>query len=864
MTPLSQTKQCVFVTFYSFKGGVGRSMALLNVASILAGRGRRVLMIDFDLEAPGITLLQEKQSTGEPTIWKAGLVELVEDFVKSPHESALVDQKNSIRLQDEYITSIAIPEKLKRSENGYLHMMPCGRLDNTYEKRLYNIKFDKLYEEGIGLPLFKHFKNVIKNSGLYDYVLVDSRTGLSDEGSICTRDLADYLVVIMGLNRQNVEGTARVLRQLKEGGWKGGRVICVASPMPVHYEELRNSRMEAARQAIEHSGLNVKLDLHIPYHPRLALDEDLLIYDWSQTDLFSAYEALQSAVRSLAKDTQETWVENVVNEINQSRAGEAVHWLREILVESPDTANNLLAIITNAQQNRFPKQIDLASLFSFWLEFADNKALVYQRYGQSLIAQSKYEEAIQQLNQALNIANHQQDIDQERTIRTVLGEAYYHIGKLDESLQEFHRSLGNEQNAQNSYIQFWIGQVHQARGNYELALETYQKALEAQEAIGNQRGAAATRTSIGQIHQARGNYELALEAHQKAFEVQEAIGDQQNAAATRGSIGQIHQARGNYELALEAYQKALEVQEAIGDQRGAAVARSSIGDVHQARGNYELALEAHQKALEVQEAIGDQRGAAATRGSIGDVHQARGNYELALEAYQKVLEVQEAIGDQRGAAATRTSIGQIHQARGNYELALETYQKVLEVQEAIGGQRGAAVARGSIGQIHQARGNYELALEAHQKALEVLEAIGDQQNAAATLSEIGNVEITTGEIDSGIQKLEMAIHIFIEIGAKPSEIETHTDYAKALFKLGKTSEAIKYLNNHWQLIEQFALGDLRANAFAIRAKIKEKLGDIAGSQEDAEVAASFYREQNVHTELAKEMAEILSTVSSKS
>jgi len=43
------------VTFYSFKGGVGRSMALLNLAYALALRGRSVLLLDMDLEAPGLS-----------------------------------------------------------------------------------------------------------------------------------------------------------------------------------------------------------------------------------------------------------------------------------------------------------------------------------------------------------------------------------------------------------------------------------------------------------------------------------------------------------------------------------------------------------------------------------------------------------------------------------------------------------------------------------------------------------------------------------------------------------------------------------------------------------------------------------------
>ena len=42
------------VTFYSFKGGTGRTMALANVAWILAANGKRVLVADWDLESPGL------------------------------------------------------------------------------------------------------------------------------------------------------------------------------------------------------------------------------------------------------------------------------------------------------------------------------------------------------------------------------------------------------------------------------------------------------------------------------------------------------------------------------------------------------------------------------------------------------------------------------------------------------------------------------------------------------------------------------------------------------------------------------------------------------------------------------------------
>jgi len=42
------------VTFYSYKGGTGRTMSLANVAWILAANGKRVLVVDWDLESPGL------------------------------------------------------------------------------------------------------------------------------------------------------------------------------------------------------------------------------------------------------------------------------------------------------------------------------------------------------------------------------------------------------------------------------------------------------------------------------------------------------------------------------------------------------------------------------------------------------------------------------------------------------------------------------------------------------------------------------------------------------------------------------------------------------------------------------------------
>src|SRR5688572_14491351 len=67
------------VTFYSYKGGVGRSLLVANCALYLAQLGLRVVALDLDLEAPG---LHYKFATAFPQVNapRRGVVDLIYDY----------------------------------------------------------------------------------------------------------------------------------------------------------------------------------------------------------------------------------------------------------------------------------------------------------------------------------------------------------------------------------------------------------------------------------------------------------------------------------------------------------------------------------------------------------------------------------------------------------------------------------------------------------------------------------------------------------------------------------------------------------------------------------------------------------------
>ena len=268
-----------FITFYSFKGGVGRSMALINTAAILAARGFRVLVIDFDLEAPGLSYLASLsgQEQGAPIIDEIplGLIDLLAD-AKERGLAADLFARPMQEVADIYTRPYPLAQVV---EGGSLHIMPAGKLDQGYTQRFDALNLRELYAEGVGEPLLRIFKEKFVESRLYDYVLVDSRTGFSDEAGICTRDLADYLMIVSGLNKQNIEGTAEFLKALRLASEGKAQFQMILSPVPSWQEELLAEREQIAQQHFNKAwDGEIELSLQIPYHPRLALSEEPQVF----------------------------------------------------------------------------------------------------------------------------------------------------------------------------------------------------------------------------------------------------------------------------------------------------------------------------------------------------------------------------------------------------------------------------------------------------------------------------------------------------------------------------------------------------------------------------------------------------------
>lgn len=280
MTPRSDGQGSV-VTFYSFKGGVGRTMALANVAWIMASQGLRVLAVDWDLEAPGLQSYFHPLLTDPELRDTDGLINMLRAYqaaVLLPgQESPPPDDswfRDTVNL-DPYVVGLG----LQFEEGGRLDFLPAGRQNAVYSNAVTSFNWHHFYERlGGGIFLQALREEMI---GRYDYVLVDSRTGVSDSSGICTVLLPDVVVMCFAFNTQNIKGAVDVARSVDRSDIRPIRLM----PVPMRVEDAERERLNIARLYARESfapylgwvpeGLGERYwgDVEIPYKAYFAYEE---------------------------------------------------------------------------------------------------------------------------------------------------------------------------------------------------------------------------------------------------------------------------------------------------------------------------------------------------------------------------------------------------------------------------------------------------------------------------------------------------------------------------------------------------------------------------------------------------------------
>ena len=170
-------------------------MALANVGAMLAKWGKRVLIVDWDLEAPGIEKFFEKWLTGSRRE-NPGLIDLISAFDRGEP----IDWRECLL-------------RANLSTGAEVAMISAGREDGDYTARLQKIDWEVLFRD----KKFGAYLERLRNEWLleYDFILIDSRTGVTDIGGICTIHLPDIVLTLFTASGQSLAGVKDVMMRAR-------------------------------------------------------------------------------------------------------------------------------------------------------------------------------------------------------------------------------------------------------------------------------------------------------------------------------------------------------------------------------------------------------------------------------------------------------------------------------------------------------------------------------------------------------------------------------------------------------------------------------------------------------------------------
>jgi tetratricopeptide (TPR) repeat protein len=355
------------ISFYSYKGGTGRTMAVANAACLIAKEGarksQRVLVVDWDLEAPGLHSFFSSltgQLENQPGIINYFMT-LQELLRGSPNLYCEVAKENGWKCLSE---ALPIDDYIILEVESGVDLLPAGRLDSDYSTLVGTFSWVDFYTEF--RSAITAFRKLLQSK--YRYCLIDSRTGLSDIGGICTALLPEKLVTVFTPNSQSQSGILNVIKDAIDyrrasDDYRPLSVFPLPSRIDLAEIELKKKWRHDYQQAfencfreayeIEECDLTAYFDeVQLPHVSYYAYGEQIAVLREQRSEAFSLSRAYQEFLQRLLH----------LNHVWETTSSLALHQLRAPVLDFVGREHEIQALINALRQDSSTAVIALCGM----------------------------------------------------------------------------------------------------------------------------------------------------------------------------------------------------------------------------------------------------------------------------------------------------------------------------------------------------------------------------------------------------------------------------------------------------------------------------------------------------------------------
>lgn len=272
------------VSFYSYKGGVGRTAALSNVGYILASRGKKVVLVDMDIEAPGLINVFDRKRYSMPQF---GIIDYFNERI-----SGVDDFDKNVKITDIFteINYSDVP--------GRLFVVPAGKVDVEYLGKVNNFNVKNMRDRD--KDYWKEFVEEINKQVKPDIILVDSRTGLNDWGALSLLNISDSTIFFAYPNYENINGLKTIIKAMKETGYNNYNLVFSR----IHDDQSGKKRVEELWDEFKNEFWNEDKDfiaepIKIFYSAELAISDSFPI-----KSVYNVYSQLANLIDEEIEDNE--------------------------------------------------------------------------------------------------------------------------------------------------------------------------------------------------------------------------------------------------------------------------------------------------------------------------------------------------------------------------------------------------------------------------------------------------------------------------------------------------------------------------------------------------------------------------------
>lgn len=179
---------------YSFKGGMGRSSTIAYLSEFLYQLGKKIVILDCDFEAPGISSMFFKKNIRES---KNGIIDYLIDI-------------NLKEIEEDFGDYFLQSEVSKNGGNLYVFPSGIDFQSHEYLNKISKIDFNSdLYNENF-IKLLKKIDSTIKP----DVIFIDLRAGINESNGFILNKISNKNILFFNSEEQNIDGMNVVLEKV--------------------------------------------------------------------------------------------------------------------------------------------------------------------------------------------------------------------------------------------------------------------------------------------------------------------------------------------------------------------------------------------------------------------------------------------------------------------------------------------------------------------------------------------------------------------------------------------------------------------------------------------------------------------------